>query len=60
MCFYFLVWFLFLFNFFYCGVRPVICAELLAFYLRVRGGNIGVLCDADVNVLQHLRAEGLV
>src|SRR5262249_46278398 len=39
--------------------RPVKGAELLAFTLRVRAGNTAVLTDAEQNVRQKLRAEGV-
>src|SRR5204863_60415 len=39
--------------------RPVKAAELFAFTLRVRAGNTDVLTDAEENVLQKLRAEGV-
>src|SRR5476651_2518356 len=35
-------------------------AELFAFTLRVRGGNTDVLTDAEENVRQKLRAEGVM
>src|SRR5712672_2021676 len=35
-------------------------AELLAFTLRVRAGNTDVLTDAEENVRQKLRAEGVM
>src|SRR5713101_6803339 len=35
-------------------------AELFAFTLRVRAGNTGVLTDAEENVRQKLRAEGVM
>src|SRR5207253_5589605 len=40
--------------------RPVKAAELLAFTLRVRAGNTDVLTDAEENVRQKLRAEGVM
>src|SRR5205807_8002480 len=40
--------------------RPVTAAELFAFTLRVRAGNTDVLTDAEVNVRQKLRAEGVM
>src|SRR6476661_2036298 len=40
--------------------RPVKAAELFAFTLRVRAGNTDVLTDAEENVRQKLRAEGLM
>ena len=40
--------------------RPVKAAELFAFTLRVRAGNTDVLTDAEENVRQKLRAEGVV
>src|SRR5205809_3272607 len=40
--------------------RPVKAAELLAFTLRVRAGNTDVLTDAEENVHQKLRAEGVM
>src|SRR6266513_1345543 len=40
--------------------RPVKAAELLAFSLRVRAGNTDVLTDAEENVRQKLRAEGVM
>src|SRR5256885_8753948 len=40
--------------------RPVIAAELFAFTLRVRAGNTDVLTDAEENVRQKLRAEGVM
>src|SRR5207253_1592393 len=41
-------------------VRPVKAAELFAFTLRVRAGNTDVLTDAEENVRQKLRAEGVM
>src|SRR5262249_31596628 len=41
----------------YC---PVKAAELFAFTLRVRAGNTDVLTDAEENVRQKLRAEGVM
>ena len=40
--------------------RPVKSAELFAFTLRVRAGNTDVLTDAEENVRQKLRAEGVM
>src|SRR5438132_12734001 len=40
--------------------RPVKAAELFAFTLRVRAGNTDVLPDAEENVRQTLRAEGVM
>src|SRR5262249_842801 len=40
--------------------RPVKVAELFAFPLRVRAGNTDVLTDAEENVRQKLRAEGVM
>src|SRR6476619_839407 len=40
--------------------RPVKAAELFAFTLRVRAGNTDVLTDAEKNVRQKLRAEGVM
>src|SRR6516165_2720991 len=40
--------------------RPVKAAELCAFTLRVRAGNTDVLTDAEENVRQKLRAEGVM
>src|SRR5277367_4525258 len=40
--------------------RPVKAAELFAFTLRVRAGNNDVLTDAEENVRQKLRAEGVM
>src|SRR5260221_12197263 len=40
--------------------RPVKAAELFAFPLRVRAGNTDVLNDAEENVRQKLRAEGVM
>src|SRR5438874_2849708 len=40
--------------------RPVKAAELFAFTLRVRAGNTDVLADAEENVRQKLRAEGVM
>src|SRR5205814_2183537 len=40
--------------------RPVKAAELFAFTLRVRAGNTDVLTDAEENVRQKLRAEGVM
>src|SRR5687767_1566640 len=40
--------------------RPVNAAELFAFTLRVRAGNTDVLTDAEENVRQKLRAEGVM
>src|SRR5205085_10833114 len=40
--------------------RRVIAAELFAFTLRVRAGNTDVLTDAEENVRQKLRAEGVM
>src|SRR5947209_20194166 len=40
--------------------RPVKAAELFAFTLRVRAGNTGVLTDAEENVRQTVRAEGVM
>src|SRR5690606_39385535 len=42
------------------GERPVKAAELFAFTLRVRAGNTDVLPDAEENVRQKLRAEGVM
>src|SRR5690625_2982597 len=42
------------------GERPVKAAELFAFTLRVRAGNTHVLTDAEENVRQKLRAEGVM
>src|SRR5207302_9110893 len=39
--------------------RPVKAAELFAFTLRVRAANTDVLTDAEENVRQKLRAEGV-
>src|SRR5438874_1934100 len=39
---------------------PVKAAELFAFTLRVRAGNTDVLTDAEENVRQKLRAEGVM
>src|SRR6476620_8993472 len=38
---------------------PVKAAELFVFTLRVRAGNTDVLTDAEENVHQKLRAEGV-
>src|SRR5205814_9818156 len=40
--------------------RPVKAAELFAFTLRVRAGNTDVITDAEENVRQKLRAEGVM
>src|SRR5207248_868919 len=40
--------------------RPVKAAELFAFTLRVRAGNTDVLTDAEENVRQKLRSEGIM
>src|SRR5207249_11870198 len=40
--------------------RPVKAAELFAFTLRVLAGNTDVLTDAEENVRQKLRAEGVM
>src|SRR5579875_3209829 len=40
--------------------RPVTAADLFAFTLRVRAGNTDVLTDAEANVRQKLRAEGVM
>src|SRR5882672_9751224 len=40
--------------------RPVRACELFAFTLRVRAGNTDVLTDAEENVRQKLRAEGVM
>src|SRR5262249_55026041 len=40
--------------------RPVKAAELSAFTLRVRAGYTDVLTDAEENVRQKLRAEGVM
>src|SRR6266705_7146583 len=40
--------------------RPVKAAELFAFTLRVRAANTDVLTDAEENVRQKLRAEGVM
>src|SRR5690606_2896054 len=40
--------------------RPVNAAPLFAFTLRVRAGNTDVLTDAEENVRQKLRAEGVM
>src|SRR6266446_6613180 len=40
--------------------RPVKAAQLFAFPLRVRAGNTDVLTDAEENVRQKLRAEGVM
>src|SRR5690606_19350724 len=40
--------------------RPVKAAELLAFTLRVRAANTDVLTDAEENVRQKSRAEGVM
>src|SRR5262249_29983808 len=40
--------------------RPGKAAELFAFTLRVRAGNTDVLTDAEENVRQKLRAEGVM
>src|SRR5215203_2626569 len=40
--------------------RPSKAAELFAFTLRVRAGNTDVLTDAEENVRQKLRAEGVM
>src|SRR5437588_798667 len=40
--------------------RTVRAAECFAFILRVRAGNTDVLTDAEVNVRQKLRAEGVL
>src|SRR6266403_2840983 len=40
--------------------RPVKAAELFAVTLRVRAGNTDVLTDAEENVRQKLRAEGVM
>src|SRR5712664_3425500 len=40
--------------------RPVQAAELFAFTLRVRAGNTDVVTDAEENVRQRLRVEGVM
>src|SRR5207245_1086984 len=40
--------------------RPVKAAELFALTLRVRAGNTDVLTEAEENVRQKLRAEGVM
>src|SRR6266480_2765468 len=40
--------------------RPVKPAEMFEFTLRVRAGNTDVLTDAEENVRQKLRAEGVM
>src|SRR5580765_2951776 len=40
--------------------RPVKAAELFALTLRLRAGNTDVLTDAEENVRQKLRAEGVM
>src|SRR6478609_11719499 len=40
--------------------RPVKAAELFAFTMRVRAGNTDVLTDAEENVRQKIRAEGVM
>src|SRR6266511_1326880 len=40
--------------------RPVKASDLFAFTLRVRAGNTDVLTDAEENVRQKLRAEGVM
>src|SRR5215472_807667 len=40
--------------------RPVKAAELFALTLRVRAGHTDVLTDAEENVRQKLRAEGVM
>src|SRR6476659_10436589 len=40
--------------------RPVKAAELFAFTSRVRAGHTDVLTDAEANVRQKLRAEGVM
>src|SRR5699024_3337524 len=40
--------------------RPVKAAELFSCTLRVRAGNTDVLTDAEENVSQKLRAEGVM
>src|SRR5579863_6172823 len=40
--------------------RPVKAAELFTFTLRVSAGNTDVLTDAEENVRQKLRAEGVM
>src|SRR5690554_7739822 len=40
--------------------KPIKAAELFAFTLRVRAGNTDVLTDAEENVRQKLRAEGVM
>src|SRR5262245_10174712 len=40
--------------------RPVIASELFAFTLRVHAGNTDVVTDAEENVRQKLRAEGVM
>src|SRR5262249_24640176 len=40
--------------------RPVKAAELFAFTLGVRAGNTDVFTDAEENVRQKLRAEGVM
>src|SRR5436853_578030 len=47
-------------NIINCVERPVKAAELFAFTLRVRAGNTDVLTDAEENVRQKLRAEGVM
>src|SRR5205823_11715243 len=47
-------------NIIYGVERPVKAAELFAFTLRVRAGNTDVLTDAEENVRQKLRAEGVM
>src|SRR5579872_3361726 len=47
-------------NIINCVESPVKAAELFAFTLRVRAGNNDVLTDAEENVRQKLRAEGVM
>src|SRR4051794_12070013 len=42
------------------GERPVKAPELFAFPLRVRAGNTDVLTDAEENVPQKLRTDGVM
>src|SRR5207247_17082 len=47
-------------NYFKAPWMPEKAAELFAFTLRVRAGNTDVLTDAEENVRQKLRAEGVM
>src|SRR5437016_5698265 len=50
----------FMYNIINVVELPINAAELFAFTLRVRAGNTDVLTDAEENVRQKLRAEGVM